>query len=111
MRDGADVIVQGALADGAWYGRPDVLERVDTPSALGAWSYEVTDTKLARETRAGTILQLGLYTEMLRLVQGRPPERFHVVTPGSDAQAGRTSYRTDAYAAYFRLVRDAMART
>jgi hypothetical protein len=38
--------------------------RVDAPSALGGWSYQVADTKLARETRAGTILQLGLYSEL-----------------------------------------------
>jgi uncharacterized protein len=31
---------------------------VETPSALGVWSYEVIDTKLARETKGGTILQL-----------------------------------------------------
>src|SRR6185437_2790761 len=69
MRGGADVIVQGALRDGRWYGRPDVLRRVQKPSGLGAWSYEVSDTKLARETRAGTILQLGLYSEMLTTAQ------------------------------------------
>src|SRR6266571_8841476 len=28
MCSGADVIVQGALRDGRWYGRPDVLQRV-----------------------------------------------------------------------------------
>src|SRR5690242_18062755 len=55
MRDGAGVIVQGAIADGEWNGRPDVLVRVDQPSALGGWSYEVYDTKLAREKKAGTI--------------------------------------------------------
>src|SRR5712672_2034062 len=50
MRAGADVIVQGALLQGAWSGRADILRRVETPSDLGAWSYEVIDTKLARET-------------------------------------------------------------
>src|SRR5438128_5691098 len=29
MRAGADVIVQGALSDGRWYGRPDVMRRVE----------------------------------------------------------------------------------
>src|SRR5713101_7516651 len=61
MGDGAEVIVQGAVGDRRWYGRPDVLLRVESPSAFGAWSYEVADTKLAVDTRAGTILQLGLY--------------------------------------------------
>src|SRR5215471_17041532 len=78
MRSEAEVIVQGALEDGNWYGRPDVLLRRDVPSAFGPWSYEVADTKLARETRAGTILQLGLYCDMLGRFQGNSPERFYV---------------------------------
>src|SRR6266550_1550571 len=45
MRAGVDVIVQGALRTGRWFGRPDVLQRVDKPSGLGKWSYEVADTK------------------------------------------------------------------
>ena len=59
--------------------------RVERRAPLGAWSYEVADTKLARETRAGTILQLGLYSELLGVAQGRPPEHFYVVTPDPDA--------------------------
>ena len=65
MRDGADVIYQAALRTGHWYGRADFLQRVDRPSGLGAWSYDVLDAKLARETRAGTILQLCLYSHMV----------------------------------------------
>lgn len=104
MREGAGVIVQGAIADGEWNGRPDVLVRVDQPSALGGWSYEVYDTKLARETKAGTILQLSLYSQLLATSQGLSPNAFYVVTP----TAGRTiePYRVDDYAAYFRSVRD-----
>jgi uncharacterized protein len=106
MHSGVDIVVQAALHDGRWYGRPDVLRRVDGESGLGAWSYEVADTKLARETRAGTILQLGLYSEMLRAAQGRTPEHFHVVVP--DPEAAVRTYRTDDYAAYFRWVRQQM---
>jgi len=106
MRSGVEVIVQAAMREGRWYGRPDVLRRVERPSNLGAWSYEVADTKLARETRAGTILQLGLYSEMLRAAQGERPEHFHVVMP--DLEAPVRSYRTDDYAAYLRWVRSQM---
>lgn len=106
MRAGADVIVQGALRDGRWFGKPDVLRRIAPTSILGAWSYEVIDTKLARETKAGTILQLGLYSEMLALAQGVRPEHFHVVTP-----YGEHTYRLDDYAAYFRMVRSQMLAT
>jgi uncharacterized protein len=58
MRRGFPVIVQGALSHRGWNGRADILRRVETPSALGGWSYEPIDTKLARETKAGAILQL-----------------------------------------------------
>ena len=78
-------------------------------SAFGAWAYEVADTKLARETRGGTILQLGLYCEMLARIQGRPPERFYVVTP--DTAAPVHEYRVDDYAAYFRLIRGRLEET
>lgn len=109
MRDGADVIVQAALTDGQWYGRPDVLLKVDGASALGAWSYEVADTKLALETRAGTILQLGLYCEMLGRAQGLSPEQFHVVTP--ETANPIHTYRVADYAAYFRLIRARLEAT
>ena len=103
LQTGADVIVQGALAGGSWYGRPDVLLRVDGDSVFGPWSYEIADTKLALETRAGTILQLGLYCELLAEMQGHPPDRFFVVTPGPET--GGRAYRVAHYAAYFRLLR------
>ena len=104
MREGTDAIVQGAFADGVWNGRPDILRRVAQPSALGQWSYEVYDTKLARETKAGTILQLSLYSELLAGAQGLMPDSFHVVTPTSGMSV--ESHRVNDYAAYFRAVRD-----
>jgi predicted RecB family nuclease len=70
MQAGVDVIVQGALRGGSWAGRADILQRVDTPSDLGNWSYEAADTKLARETKGGTVLQLCLYSELIGEVQG-----------------------------------------
>jgi predicted RecB family nuclease len=109
MRTGADVLIQAALRGDGWYGRPDVMLRVDAPSALGEWSYQIADTKLARETRAGTILQLGLYSELLGTAQGRSPEYFYVVTP--DPVSPTQSFRVDDYAAYFRLIRARMQET
>jgi len=109
MAKGTDVIVQGGLSDNRWFGKPDVMRRVSRPSRLGDWSYEISDTKLARETRAGTILQLGLYSEMLGAAQGVRPERFHVITP--DTTTPVHTYRVDDYAAYFRFVRGKMIET
>ena len=103
MRAGRDVIAQGALYDGKWGGRTDILKRVEVPSDLGGWSYEVIDTKLARETRGGTILQLSLYSDLVRGVQSVMPERMYVVAPWTGYQP--QVYRTGDYAAYYRLVK------
>src|SRR2546425_415758 len=102
MDRGAQAIAQGALSDGGWFGRPDVLRRVATPSKRWKWSYEVVDTKLARETKATTILQLSLYSELLAKIQGTVPEFLWVVPPG-EGFAGE-KYRVSEYAAYSRFV-------
>ena len=101
MRDGADVIVQAALTSSMWLGYADVLRRVNTRSSnLGDWSYEAHDTKLSRETRGGTILQLCVYSELIGEIQGRTPEHFRVVTP-----ATTEPYRFDDFSAYYRQVK------
>ena len=102
MRDGVDVIYQASLGSGSWQGRADFLCRVDRPSQLGPWSYEVLDTKLARETRAGTILQLCLYSHMVSDIQGILPELMHVATPGSGLE--RITYRVQDFLAYHRFI-------
>jgi uncharacterized protein len=103
MRAGADVIYQAPLGDERWYGRADFLRKVDRPSALGDWSYEVTDAKLATETRAGTILQLCVYSHLLAPLQGTMPAAAYVVAPHHHFEAER--HRLDDYAAYYRLVK------
>ncbi len=100
MKAGAEIIVQGALRHGLWSGRADILRRVSAPCAFGGWSYEVVDTKLARETKGGTVLQLCLYSEMLREMQQYDPEYAHVVVPWSDFAP--QSYRINDYSAFFR---------
>ena len=112
MRTGAEVIVQAALEGDAWLGYADILRRVSTRSALGDWSYEPYDTKLARDTRGGTILQLSVYADLLEGIQQVLPERFWVVTPGNDeAPFVVTPYRYADYAAYVRVVRAQLSAT
>jgi predicted RecB family nuclease len=108
MQSGADVIYQGALLQGVWSGRADILRRVEVASDLGAWSYEVIDAKLARETKGATVLQLALYSELVAAVQGRAPEHMYVVTPGSGFAP--ESYRTQSFGAYFRRVKKGLER-
>ena len=84
MERGVEAIAQATLANGRWFGRADVLRRVERAEQTGRWSYEVYDCKLARETKAATILQLSLYSELLEAVQGVLPESMYVVPPGRD---------------------------
>jgi predicted RecB family nuclease len=109
MRDRAEIIVQAALADEAWGGRADILRRVNTPSGFGDWSYEPIDTKLARETKAGAILQLCVYADLVGKAQGRVPEYMYVVAPWSEFQPQQ--YRFADYGAYFRKVKHALVTT
>lgn len=107
MHAGRDVIVQGALRTGGWVGRPDVLRKVATPSALGGWSYEPVDMKLARDTKGGSILQLCLYAELVADIQGITPEFVYVVPPWTDFDRPQ-QYRLTDFAAYYRRVKAAL---
>lgn len=108
MRRGVEVIYQGVLFDGErWRGYSDFLERVEVPSALGAWSYEVADTKLARRVKPYFLLQLCCYSELLAEAQGLSPEWMHVVL-GTHA---RESFRITEFAAYYRSVKQQFDRT
>jgi predicted RecB family nuclease len=106
MERGDAIIAQGALQAGRWNGRADVLRRVDTPSRFGGWSYEVTDTKLARETKGNTVLQICLYSDLLSEMQSARPAVAYVVTPGADFVP--EEYRIADYGAYYRHVRNSL---
>ncbi|MGY1780355.1 TM0106 family RecB-like putative nuclease [Geodermatophilus sp. SYSU D01036] len=80
MRAGVDVISQASFFDGVWGGAADFLLKVPTPSALGNWSYEVADAKLARRVKVPALLQMATYAERLAVLQGRQPDRICVVT-------------------------------
>ena len=109
MRRGVSVIAQAALSHERWIGRADVLRRVQRPSALGDWSYEPVDTKLARETKAATVLQLCLYADLLKHAQNLEPEYTYAVVPWSDFEP--VPFRFTDYAAYFRKVKRAFLAT
>ncbi len=105
MKAGVHFIYQAELKKDNWKGRADFLKRVDHPSELGDWSYEVIDTKLARNTRAGTILQLGVYAQAVGQIQGMFPELIWVVSPDEDSFK-EVPYRTSDFMAYHRLIQD-----
>lgn len=107
MRQGAEVIYQGAFSDRsdnggpAWNGYSDFLMRVPVASELGDYGYEVSDTKLARRTKPYFLLQLCSYSEQVARIQGRDPEYMHVVL-GTNEQH---RYRLADFDAYYRSIR------
>ena len=102
MATGADVVYQATFLDGLWGGRADFLLRVETPSKLGSWSYEVIETKLAKSTKATAILQLCFYSDLVSRIQGLEPKRMHVVL-GRGAKP--EEFSVQHYLAYFRKIK------
>ena len=84
----------------------DFLERVDRESELGPWSYEVADTKLARRSKPAHVLQLCFYSEQVARIQGREPERMHLILGTRE----RETLRPADFGAYYRRVRERFLR-
>lgn len=103
MAAGADVIVQARLEHGNWMGIADVLVKVPGRSRFGDWHYEVYDTKLAQSTRAATILQLCLYSDLLSIAQDAVPEKMYVVKPVDDFVP--EEYRYHDFQAYYQMAK------
>jgi predicted RecB family nuclease len=106
MQQGAEIIVQAKFDNGKWLGYADILRKVKKPCNLGDWSYEVGDSKLSQETKAGTVLQLCVYSDMLTEVQGVKPDKMLVIKPGGEAHPEEFLY--DSYAAYYRFIKRQM---
>lgn len=79
MRSGHEIIYQATFLDPPWHGFADFLRRTDSPSTLGAWSYEAIDTKLARSADPKHVLQLAVYSDLLEAAQGVRPHLMHLV--------------------------------
>jgi predicted RecB family nuclease len=106
MQEGVDVIYQARLVMHPWRGWADFLLKVDQLSPkLGEYAYEVADTKLSTETRGHAILQIVLYSEMVAQIQGKFPERMHVIKPN-----GRETFRTQDFIHYVRVVKERFIR-
>src|SRR5262249_15841553 len=87
---------QATFSRDGWRGRADFLVRIDEQSDLGSWSYEPHDTKLARSAKPAAVLQLAWYAEEVAAIQGRRPERVHVVLGTREVETYRPA-DVDAY--------------
>src|SRR5205085_8967906 len=87
--------------------------RVETPSVLGSWSYEVLDTKLARQVKPHVVHQLALYSRLVGRVQGvELPDAFLILGDGSveRVELGRYAALHRHVAARLEAVVEARAR-
>jgi uncharacterized protein len=111
MKAGKDVIVQGRLMYDQWEGFPDILLKVPGQSKFGNWSYEVQDTKLSRNTKTTTIIQLSFYTDLLEKMLEVSPRKFHVVMPGEiiDNPFQIEEYDLMDFKAYYSFVKNRFA--
>ncbi|HXP94250.1 MAG TPA: TM0106 family RecB-like putative nuclease [Candidatus Binatia bacterium] len=102
MQSGAEVIHNATLLNEGWLGVADFLRRVERPSALGAWSYEVADAKYARTAVPAHVVQLCVYSDLLARLQGAEPERmFGIMGDGREE-----AFRYADYAAYYRALKE-----
>lgn len=101
LAGGPQIVFQGALLGDNWGGWTDFLERVERPSNLGPFSYEVTDTKLKRRPHPKHVLQLVLYSDLLTQIQGVAPDFAHVEL----GDGSRACLRLADYQAYARMAR------
>ena len=98
MQRGAPIIYQATFFDGAFIGHADFLRRVETPSQLGGYGYEVIDTKLGLKPKPYYLLQLCNYSEHLERLQGAMPHFGHIVYGNGEEEP----FRLHDYLAYYR---------
>ena len=103
MQAGHEVIFHGVLAQADFVGEADFLVRVEAPSILGSYSYEVWETKLARVVRPEFLVQLCGYADLLESVQGRCPQQLHCVSGNGHTH----TFRTADYVYYYRALKRA----
>src|SRR6185295_14970399 len=101
MKEGKDVIYQGALTDGEWRGYSDFLVKTNSPSKLGNYSYNIVDTKLSAEVKSEAILQLCIYAELVAKIQDRLPDEITIVGGTNE----KHTFNPSDFTAYLRYVK------
>src|ERR1019366_8272631 len=92
---------QAALYEGNMGGFSDFLRRVETASALGKFSYEVIDAKLAYSGKAKFLIQLAFYSQLVAGIQKLQPQKMHLVLGTGIEQA----YRVSDYIHYYQRLK------
>jgi len=101
MSDGVDIIFQAFFQVDNKIGHIDFLKKVDKPSKLGNFSYEVIDTKLSKRARPKYIIQLCFYSDLLEYFQGTGPDYIHLKL----GDGRKESFYLKDYYAYYKTVK------
>jgi uncharacterized protein len=107
LQEGHSYVYQAMLAKDTLWGLSDFLKRVEKPSKLGAFSYEVVDTKLGKSHKATYALQLCFYSELLESLQGTLPEYAYIV----DGTGNPRPYRVADYYSYYQNLKNEFLTT
>ena len=65
---------------------PDLLRRIEQPSALGPWSYIPIECKLASKPKTTFLVQASAYCELLTPLLGSRPDHFELYLGGGRFQ-------------------------
>ena len=101
LKTGVDVVYQGALLAHPWHGYSDFLLKAEGDSALGAYTYDVADTKLSRTAKPSHILQMCVYADLLSRVQDAPARMLHVIL----GDGGQATIRTASVQYYYEIAK------
>ena len=101
MKSGADYIFQAALLKAPWHGFADLLERVNQPSLLGSYSYEAVDIKLKRQPESSHIIQLCVYSDLIKQYQGVTPLSFSLILGNGE----KKSFQFSDFAQYYTTIK------
>lgn len=94
IQNGVEVIYQGKLETEHFYGTADFIVRIEDGS------YEIYDSKLSKTVKPYMILQLCIYSEAIQSIQGKMPERLHLITGTGVVE----NFRLEEYYGYFKTI-------
>ncbi|MEK7665804.1 MAG: TM0106 family RecB-like putative nuclease [Patescibacteria group bacterium] len=106
MKAGEQTILRGVLIHGHWIGHPDILERVEGKSKLGAYYYIACDIKRDRQIKDVYKFQGCFYAEILEYAQGTKPTRGYVMNP----DGAILGYEIEAFETEFHLTLEEIER-
>lgn len=101
LQSGHQIVYQANLSHHPFAGKADFLRRIDTPSKLGAFSYQVLDTKLALSPKPYFIIQLCCYAEMLENIQGNLAPHIGVILGDNSLR----EFKIDDYYFYYQKLK------